>query len=294
MSDAQFDGSEAPRQFITTWAQAMSKALSQIAGSACDCNVLPALPESASTASENDVWVITVFSGSIRGEMAFRLCSASAVPLAHVFVGEPPDSSGELVPEHREALLELFRQIGGLVASAIRSTQAEVQLRVESSAAAPSWSASSVAWLGFGESLSSAWIEVHLSAALMASLRPEAALSPEQTTRVPDVVGREGKVSLDLLMDVELGVTLRFGSRRLLLREILDLNPGSVLALDRQVQEPADMLLDGRVVARGEVVVVNGNYGLRVTEIGPAMGIENGIHGSSFRGIRSDVAKSAT
>ncbi|HEY1271188.1 MAG TPA: FliM/FliN family flagellar motor switch protein, partial [Terriglobales bacterium] len=49
-----------------------------------------------------------------------------------------------------------------------------------------------------------------------------------------------------------------------------DLNPGSVIALDRQVQEPVDMLLNGRIVARGEVVVSGGNYALRVTEVGPS------------------------
>jgi flagellar motor switch protein FliN/FliY len=71
-------------------------------------------------------------------------------------------------------------------------------------------------------------------------------------------------------MDVELAVTLRFGSRRLLLREVLDLIPGSVVDLDRQVEEPVDILLDGRLIARGEVVVLDGNYGVRVTEVAPA------------------------
>ena len=70
-------------------------------------------------------------------------------------------------------------------------------------------------------------------------------------------------------MDVDLAVTIRVGSRRLLLREILDLDPGAVIELDRQVSEPVDMLLDGRIIARGEVVVLDGNYGLRVTEVGP-------------------------
>jgi flagellar motor switch protein FliN/FliY len=68
-------------------------------------------------------------------------------------------------------------------------------------------------------------------------------------------------------MDVELDVTLRFGSRSMLLRGILELDAGSVVELDRQVREPADLLLDGRLIARGEVVVVDGNYGLRVLEI---------------------------
>jgi flagellar motor switch protein FliN len=50
----------------------------------------------------------------------------------------------------------------------------------------------------------------------------------------------------------------------------MELDAGSAVELDRQVQEPADLLLDGRVIARGEVVIVDGNYGLRVLEIVPA------------------------
>ena len=51
------------------------------------------------------------------------------------------------------------------------------------------------------------------------------------------------------------------------LRDILQLRSGSVVELDRQTDEPVDLLLDGRIIARGEVVVVDGNYGLRVAEI---------------------------
>lgn len=71
-------------------------------------------------------------------------------------------------------------------------------------------------------------------------------------------------------MDVQLALTLRFGSRRLLLREVLDLNPGAVVELDRKIEDPVDLLLDGHLVARGEVVVLNGNYGVRVTAVAPA------------------------
>jgi len=62
-------------------------------------------------------------------------------------------------------------------------------------------------------------------------------------------------------------VTLRFGQRQLTLREVLDLSSGSVVELDRHVEEPIELLLDGRVIARGEAVVVDGNYGLRVSEV---------------------------
>ena len=73
--------------------------------------------------------------------------------------------------------------------------------------------------------------------------------------------------NLDLLLDVELEASLRFGQREMPLREILDLHPGSVVELNRKIQEPAELLVAGRVIARGEVVIVDGNYGLRITDI---------------------------
>lgn len=75
---------------------------------------------------------------------------------------------------------------------------------------------------------------------------------------------------LDLLLDVQLEASIRFGEKQLLLRDILSAGPGSLIELDRELQEPADLLVAGRLIARGEVVVVNGHFGLRVTElVGP-------------------------
>lgn len=70
-----------------------------------------------------------------------------------------------------------------------------------------------------------------------------------------------------LVMDVELNVSLRFGQRQMPLQEVLELSTGAVIELDRHVDDPVELLLDGKVIARGEAVIVDGNYGLRVTEI---------------------------
>jgi flagellar motor switch protein FliN/FliY len=70
---------------------------------------------------------------------------------------------------------------------------------------------------------------------------------------------------------VELNVSLRFGQRQLPLRDVLELTSGSVVELDRLVDEPVELLLDGKVVARGEAIIVDGNYGLRVTEVPQAI-----------------------
>jgi flagellar motor switch protein FliN len=71
----------------------------------------------------------------------------------------------------------------------------------------------------------------------------------------------------ELLLDVELEAALRFGCRELPLGEILDLGAGDVVELDRHIADPVDLLVGDRIVARGEVVLVNGNFGLRVTEV---------------------------
>jgi flagellar motor switch protein FliN/FliY len=76
-----------------------------------------------------------------------------------------------------------------------------------------------------------------------------------------------GKQRLDLLLDIELEATLRFGALELPLREVLELGPGDVLPLDRHVREPVELVVGDRIVARGEVVLVGGNFALHVTEV---------------------------
>jgi flagellar motor switch protein FliN/FliY len=72
---------------------------------------------------------------------------------------------------------------------------------------------------------------------------------------------------LDILLDIELPVTLRFGRTQMLLGEVMALGSGSMIEFDRSVDEPVEVLVNGRVVARGETVMVQGNYAVRVSEI---------------------------
>lgn len=77
----------------------------------------------------------------------------------------------------------------------------------------------------------------------------------------------EDPANLDLLLDIELQASLRFGGREMPLEEILDLGPGDVVSLDRPVDDPIDLVVGDRIVARGEVVLIDGCYGLRVLEV---------------------------
>lgn len=91
----------------------------------------------------------------------------------------------------------------------------------------------------------------------------------EAATFEPIVSGGEGAATsgLDVLHDVEMGVTVELGRTRMQLRDILTVVPGSVIELDRAASAPVDVLVNGTLIARGEVVVIDEEFGIRVTEI---------------------------
>ena len=72
---------------------------------------------------------------------------------------------------------------------------------------------------------------------------------------------------IEMLHGVDMEVTVELGRTRMTVRDLLALSPGAVLELDRAAGSPADLLVNGRLIARGEVVVVDEDFGLRVTEI---------------------------
>jgi flagellar motor switch protein FliN/FliY len=78
---------------------------------------------------------------------------------------------------------------------------------------------------------------------------------------------------IELLHEVEMGVTVELGRTRMLVRDILDLSPGSVVELDRAAGAPIDVLVNGTLIARGEVVVIDEEFGIRITEV---IGYEDG------------------
>lgn len=282
----------APAEYIQVWSESFSQVVEQIKGSAVPSAVSSSALADLPPATESDLWAVVTSTGGLRGEMSLRLAPPTVLRLAQTLMSEPDAPEVELTADHREAAVELLRQVAGVVATSAKARWGEIQLRVELAPAAPSWQPATSFWLHAGEEGPAGMTpEFGLSAALVAELRENAdaakaeaakaaaapsapsaapsAPSSRSSSSIPAPDPAAGSGALDLLMDVQLGLTLRFGSRQMLLREILDLNPGAVIELDRKVAEPVDLLLDGKLVARGEVVVINGDYGLRVTDVSP-------------------------
>jgi flagellar motor switch protein FliN/FliY len=133
-----------------------------------------------------------------------------------------------------------------------------------------------VSWSAIGPLLVLVSMEAPLLAGLEASMdgagRPEvSAAAPEPARNAggagldEDTIRRSRK--MDLLLDVELPVSVSFGRAQLLLKDVIKLTTGSIIELNRSISEPVDVIVNNCVIARGEVVVVEGNFGVRVHEV---------------------------
>lgn len=92
----------------------------------------------------------------------------------------------------------------------------------------------------------------------------QAATPPELTDRP---AGRTGDIDIEMLMDVPVSMTVEVGRKKMTIKELLSLTPGSVVTFDRSVTEPMDIMINGTLVARGEVVSADGQFGLRLVDV---------------------------
>lgn len=92
----------------------------------------------------------------------------------------------------------------------------------------------------------------------------------EQKIIAPEKVplNNEEMKNIGLLMDVKLPVKVRIGSKKMLLRDVINMDIGSVVELNQLANEPLDILVDNKKIAEGEVVIVDGNFGVQITSIG--------------------------
>jgi flagellar motor switch protein FliN/FliY len=83
----------------------------------------------------------------------------------------------------------------------------------------------------------------------------------------PSAMRTEFDSSMEVLLDVPLEISVELGRVKMMVREVLDLGTGSIIEVDKAAGEPVDVMVNGRLVAKGEVVVIEDNFGVRITEI---------------------------
>ncbi len=253
--------------FSDAFFSALMDALTESSGSSWSFSAAP--EGDAAQDGTEPVWVKMTLGGSLQGELHLEFDRASAAMLASKVVRLPAD---EFEEEHSRALLKLIKGGTERLRSAARQEYGSFTVNA-SAATEPAPDRTNVFRIAAqDEEGNAATILLYMSPNLAETLMPQSKAGTPPVVSAKPAKSASAKaiadqVNLNLVMDVELNVTLRFGQRQLTLREVLDLTTGSVVELDRQVEEPVELLLDGVVIARGEAVVVDGNYGLRVTEV---------------------------
>lgn len=254
------------------WIDLTSDGAGRLAGSPVTAEPLAPTESDAQPDAERGVW-IRFFAGKA-GEQACFIPVAGANRLSRLLLAPgseaPANDEEELSADGKESLVQFFQQIAMMIPAADwlgfdgEMIGSEVE-RIE-------WAPAGIARFRFSTSEGPLFdLQLLLSADFSSALRipeeiskPSGASQPKPFSRPQASPAGSRDVNLELLMDVELDVTLRFGQREMLLGDVLNLAPGSVVELDQQVQDPVQLLVADKVVAWGEVVVVDGNYGLRV------------------------------
>jgi flagellar motor switch protein FliN/FliY len=262
--DTSDGNKETVGKYLEAWAGAFTEVLRQIASpdSRATIDGESVGIERAREAVKDGFALSLVCSGALKGRQALRVSDADALTLARVLAGE---DYGEA---DREAAAELLRQVAGQAAGRLRGQGGEEVGFQDGKSADGDWSAAAAAAIRLeGATPAPVLVLLEIDQELAEALLRRAETAARASTAVADSPAEPGETNLPLLLDIELEASIRFGQRELLLKDVLNLRPGTVVELARRVDEPAELLVGGRLVARGEVVVVEGNYGLRVTEI---------------------------
>ena len=262
-------------EYLQTWGTSLGRVLQEVAGAPHTWQELSPEATQALLASlkENRIAVQFEAAQHLSGNQGFVLSKKDAIRLAQLLLGEPEDGGSVMSDDHRDALAELFRQFAGAAASALKDLAGgEVNFKWIGLDSFPGEPAVQVGLQWTSPKLTPLTLVAELGSALVTALTPAPApaaraLELPTPTPPPAPLAPARDPKLELLMDVELDVTLRFGERQMALRDILDLSAVSVVELNQYVQDPVELLVGKKVIARGEVVVVDGNYGLRVMEI---------------------------
>ena len=263
-TDQTFDKNHSP--FSNAFSTALLAAMTEASESPW---LAAEAPDAGAAPDESDpVRVKLTVDGSLRGDLLLEFHRAEAVVLTSALLHQPADEFGE---EQAEALLKLVAASAGEFRKAVEQEYGAFTIEASSATRPPSGTANLVRFAAANDNADrgsvSMYLDAELTEALLLHSQAVMAGVSGKSEAVPAGAAVPEPVNLDLVMNVELNVTLRFGQRQLTLREVLELTTGSVVELDRQVEEPVELLLNGMVIARGEAVVIDGNYGLRVTEV---------------------------
>jgi len=263
--------------YLSAWTASVCDVLKKITGTAFTAADLSPqeVAQEVGTLREEGLWLRFTIEKALEGEQSFGMGKSDGLRLAQILMGQPFDVSQDFSSEYQDALSELFRQFAGTAALALKPrVGGEVNLQLAGHDPG-NWKPH----LQWGVRLKSEeavqfplviLLDPVLGKSLASGPSGEAARhldAPISSAPLTSAAASKGNRNIDLLLDIELPVALRFGKSEMTLSSILELSAGAVVELDQKILEPVELLVGGKVVAQGEVVVMDGHYALRVTEV---------------------------
>lgn len=223
-------------------------------------------------------------SGDVDADIMVALPPNLSASLSDMMMGEEPSDREDVSDDDMDATKEIVSNIFGAISNNL-SAQKElpvlsfsvesIELKSEDEISLESFSKMYIYKFAL-ESVSSLLmfiIDDKLQNALFGSAKVQSeevsdkSFEPESKNESVNLSSEEMS-NIGLIMDVQLPVRVRIGKKRMLLKDVLNMDIGSVIELNQLANDPLDILVDNNVVAQGEVVIVDGNFGVQITTIG--------------------------
>ena len=210
--------------------------------------------------------------GGEGGKIALALPAALATALGDLMLGGEGEELEDMSEDDLDATKEIVSNIFGALGTSIAAQQEMPQLTFDikditfvSEGTLPQEGFFKL----FTYDVSIASSNAHMFMAVDASLHANfsAPAKSEETPQGDLTLSPDELKNISLIMDVELPVRVRIGSKTLLLKDVLNMDIGSIIELDQLANEPLDVLIGDKIIAKGEVIIIDGNFGVQIIDI---------------------------
>jgi len=264
------EDSQGPEQdFCEVWRKSWEAVLSRLGTNPPGVSFSEAAAAASPPSGKDAMKAAIRFSGggTLKGDLLWVVEKPVVLQLGQLLVSEPFDPAVEVTERHRDALADLLRQVADHAATMWKEKNGGgTELSFQPYSGVEPASLHSYVFKMYAGNASELSLRLHLTEELykgLAVVQSAAGETDDQaagpTPALPHNIG--------LLLDIEMEAAIRIGEKEMLVRDLQTLMPGAVVELEQMVNEPASLYVAGRKVARGELVIVDGNFGLRITEV---------------------------
>jgi flagellar motor switch protein FliN len=242
--------------------------------------------DSETVSVDSPIALVTIdVGGAAAGKMILAMPPQMATALVDLMMAGEGESKDEMDADDLDGAKEIASNIAGAMGTALSAQNSLPKLNMVASNISFVSANEEVDIEDFSHGLTFSFktgnidseIKLLLDASVASALKPKEESSEPTTSEGPSATSSGGGASslsgeemrnMALLKEVKLPVTVRIGSKKMLLKDVINMDIGSVIELNQLANDPLELLVDNHVIAQGEVVIVDGNFGIQITYIG--------------------------